>query len=68
MACLSAVNQASWQLRIGIVTLFTFLFATFVALLTSAKRSEVFAATAAYAAVLVVYVSSGVGSGGKQGG
>ncbi|KAF2184621.1 hypothetical protein K469DRAFT_708806 [Zopfia rhizophila CBS 207.26] len=66
MACLGAINQASWQLRIGMVALFTFLFATFVALLTNAKRSEVFAATAAYAAVLVVYVSAGVGSSGKQ--
>jgi hypothetical protein len=50
------------------VALFTFLFATFVALLTNARRSEVFGATAAYAAVLVVYVSAGVGSGARGGG
>lgn len=43
------------------VALFTFLFAAFVALLTNARRAEVFGATAAYAAVLVVYVSAALG-------
>jgi hypothetical protein len=66
MACLGAINQRSWQLRIGMVALFTFLFAAFVALLTKARRAEVFGATAAYAAVLVVYVSTGIGSAAKQ--
>ena len=41
-------------MRIGIVALFTFLFAVFVALLMNARRAEVFAATAAYAAVLAL--------------
>ena len=61
MACLGAINQRTWQLKIGMVALFTLLFAIFIALFTNAKRSEVFGATAAYAAVLVVYVSSGIG-------
>ena len=38
-------------------------------LLTSARRAEVFGATAAYAAVLVVYVSGSLGpSNGSAGG
>jgi predicted lysophospholipase L1 biosynthesis ABC-type transport system permease subunit len=65
MACLGAINQRSWKLSIGMVAVFIFMFAAFVALLTNAKRSEVFASTAAYAAVLVVYVGSGVGPGGR---
>jgi hypothetical protein len=43
------------------VALFTALFAVVVGLLTSARRAEVFGATAAYAAVLVVYVSGSLG-------
>ena len=65
MTCLSLLNNRSWKLRIGIVALFTVLFTAFVALLTNARRSEVFGATAAYAAVLVVYVSSGLGPGSR---
>ncbi|KAF2676323.1 hypothetical protein K458DRAFT_183247 [Lentithecium fluviatile CBS 122367] len=63
MACLGAIDERLWKLRIRMIALFTFLFATFVALLTNARRSEFFGATAAYAAILVVYVSAGVGSG-----
>ena len=44
---------------------FTVIFAGSVGLLTSASRAEVFAATAAYAAVLVVFVS-GNPPGGHQ--
>ena len=43
---------------------YTTLFATCVGLLTNARRSEVFAACAAYAAVLIVFVSGNIGSGG----
>lgn len=43
--------------RLAIVAIFTFLFSAGVGLLTNAKRSEVYATTAGYAAVLVVYVS-----------
>jgi lysylphosphatidylglycerol synthetase-like protein (DUF2156 family) len=61
MACLSLVYKRSWHLRLGMVALFTSLFAVVVGLLTSARRTEVFGATAAYAAVLVVYVSGSLG-------
>ncbi|KAI7542596.1 hypothetical protein KC331_g7884 [Hortaea werneckii] len=44
------------NVRLGTLAAFTVAFAAFVGLLTTAKRSEVFAASAAYAAVLVVYV------------
>jgi len=43
--------------RLIIVSVFTFVFAAGVGLLTNARRSEVYATTAGYAAVLVVYVS-----------
>ena len=61
MACLGTINHRSWKLRVSMVALFTLLFAGLVALLMNARRAEVFAATATYAAVLVVYISSGVG-------
>ncbi|KAF1924769.1 uncharacterized protein M421DRAFT_103513 [Didymella exigua CBS 183.55] len=41
--------------KLGLVSMFTLLFAASIALCTNAKRAEVFAATAAYAAVLVVF-------------
>lgn len=62
MACLSLVYNRSWHLRFGMVALFTSLFAIVIGFLTNAKRSEIFASTAAYAAVLVVYVSGSLGS------
>ena len=43
--------------RLGMIAVFTALFATSLGLLTNAKRVEIFAATAAYAAVLVVFIS-----------
>jgi hypothetical protein len=49
------VNRPSSKL--GMIAAFTTLFAASVGSLTSAKRQEVFAASAAYAAVLVVFVS-----------
>jgi hypothetical protein len=64
MACLSVLNHEAWQLRLGVVAVFTSLFAVVVGLLTNARRSEVFASTAAYAAVLVVYVSANLGPSG----
>ena len=47
--------------RLGTLGAFTLLFAGAVGLLTNARRSEVFGATAAYAAVLVVFVSGNIG-------
>lgn len=54
------------KVKLGLVAIYTLLFALSVALLTSARRAEVFAATAAYAAVLVVFVSGDLG--GSRGG
>jgi hypothetical protein len=64
MACLSILNNKAWQLRLCVVAVFTSLFAAVIGLVTNARRSEVFASTAAYAAVLVVYVSANLGSSG----
>ncbi|KAL2060237.1 hypothetical protein VTL71DRAFT_9632 [Oculimacula yallundae] len=61
MAVLSVLDSQSWKVRLGLVALFTSLFAFTVGLLTSARRAEMFGSTAAYAAVLVVYVSQGLG-------
>lgn len=47
--------------RLVMITVFTALFATSVVLMTNARRAEVFAATAAYSAVLVVFVSGNLG-------
>lgn len=53
--------------KLGFVAMYTILFASSVAFCTSARRVEVFAATAAYAAVLVVFVSGDLGgSKGQQ--
>jgi hypothetical protein len=44
--------------RLGMISAFTILFALSLRCLTNARRGEIFGATAAYAAVLVVFVSS----------
>ncbi|KAF2269358.1 hypothetical protein CC78DRAFT_612345 [Lojkania enalia] len=54
------VQAPKW--RLGLITAFTCLFAGSVGLLTNARRAELFGATAAYAAVLVVFVSGNLGS------
>lgn len=61
MLCLSLVYDRDWPLRLGMVALFTSLFAILVGLLTNARRAKLFDSTAAYAAVLVVYVSGNLG-------
>ncbi|KAI1350811.1 hypothetical protein F5Y01DRAFT_139981 [Xylaria sp. FL0043] len=50
--------------RLVLITIFTAGFAASVALITNARRAEVFFGTATYAAVLVVFVSNGDLSGG----
>jgi hypothetical protein len=47
--------------KLGLIALYTLLFASSMMLCTTARRAEVFAATAAYAAVLVVFVSGDLG-------
>ena len=49
------------QKRLGLIAGYTTAFAICVGLVTKARRSEVFAACAAYAAVLVVFVSGNLG-------
>ena len=53
------LRKAEATVRLGVVTAFVVVFAAFLALFTSAKRSDIFATTAAYAAVLVVFLSQG---------
>lgn len=48
--------------RLGIIVGFTFCFSVTVTLVTKARRVECFAATAAFAAVLVVFVGGDDGS------
>ncbi|EEU38325.1 uncharacterized protein NECHADRAFT_91425 [Fusarium vanettenii 77-13-4] len=55
-------NIKTDNLKLGLIALFTIIFAASVGLLTNARRAEVFGATAAYAAVLVVFVSGDLGS------
>lgn len=47
---------------LGILSGWTVLFAACVGLLTNAKRDQIFGVTAAYAAVLVVFVSGNLGN------
>ena len=54
--------------RLGLIAGYTIAFAVCVGLVTKARRSEVFAACAAYSAVLVVFVSGNLGSPGGGGG
>ena len=61
IVCLTQIADRSQTLRLGMIVLFTVLFAFVVALLTNARRAEIFGATAAYAAVLAVYVSGNLG-------
>ncbi|KAF4815483.1 hypothetical protein CGCTS75_v013037 [Colletotrichum tropicale] len=44
--------------KLTLISVFAILFASNIGLITTAKRAEIFAATAAYAAVLVVFISS----------
>ena len=49
---------------LGLLCFWTILFALCVGLLTTAKSDQIFAGTAAYAAVLVVFISGNLGGGG----
>ncbi|KAK4096455.1 hypothetical protein N658DRAFT_554383 [Parathielavia hyrcaniae] len=64
-ATLILYNTKAQSLKLGLIGLFAFLFAASTGLMTNAKRSKVFASTAAYAAVLVVFVSGDLGASGK---
>lgn len=47
IVCLTAVANQSTNMRVGMVVLFTCLFAAVVGLLTNARRAEIFGSTAA---------------------
>ena len=51
------VSKSRPGTAMGLIAMFTILFAGIIALVTNAERGEIFGATAAYAAVLVVFVS-----------
>ncbi|KAI4623087.1 hypothetical protein J4E83_004477 [Alternaria metachromatica] len=53
---------------VGILVVFTLLFSAAMSLLTKAKRHELFAASAAYCAVLVVFISNFSNDGSHQNG
>lgn len=55
------------NLQLGLIALFTSLFAATLALLTNARLAEMFAATAAYAAVFVVFISGSLGGLNRNG-
>ena len=50
------VRNKFYVVKLGVLTAFVAAFGMWISLATSATKSEIFAATAAYAAVLVVYV------------
>ena len=52
---------------IGVLVVFTLLFCACMSLLTTAKRHELFAASAAYCAVLVVFISNFSGPNASNG-
>ncbi|KIM92788.1 hypothetical protein OIDMADRAFT_139048 [Oidiodendron maius Zn] len=54
---------SSMRARLGIIAGFTVVFSLCMAGLTNAKRGDIFAATAAFAAVQVVFISSNISSG-----
>lgn len=49
------------EAKLGLVAMYTMPFASSITLCKNARRAEIFAATAAYAAVLVVFVSGDLG-------
>ena len=65
-AIVTLYSVPSAEAKLGLIATFTLLFATAVALCTNAKRAYVFAATAAYAAVLVVFVSEDLGGDKRE--
>ncbi|KAK5217409.1 hypothetical protein LTR72_009526 [Exophiala xenobiotica] len=50
------------QIKLGLIAVYTLAFALSISLISNARRAEVFGACAAYAAVLVVFVSGNLGS------
>ena len=55
------------QVKLGLIAGYTLAFALSISLISNARRVEIFGACAAYAAVLVVFVSGNIGNSGDQG-
>ncbi|KAK5456261.1 hypothetical protein LTS15_005580 [Exophiala xenobiotica] len=55
------------QIKLGLIAVYTLAFALSISLISHARRAEVFGACAAYAAVLVVFVSGNLGSTNEPG-
>jgi hypothetical protein len=55
---LTTLGHRSTFHTVGILVVFTLLFSAAMSLLTKAKRQELFAASAAYCAVLVVFITN----------
>lgn len=53
------------KVLLGMLSGWTILFAACVGLLTNARRDQIFGSTAAYAAVLVVFISGNLGASGE---
>ncbi|KAF4621892.1 hypothetical protein G7Y89_g14453 [Cudoniella acicularis] len=66
-AIISLYIVKNQQALLGMLSGWTVLFAACVGLLTNAKRDQIFGATAAYAAVLVVFVSGNLGGASSTG-
>ncbi|KAL2071856.1 hypothetical protein VTL71DRAFT_13091 [Oculimacula yallundae] len=49
----------SMKTRLGLVSLFTFMFSTALSFFTNARRGEIFVATSTFAAVQVVFIATG---------
>ncbi|KAI0508641.1 hypothetical protein F5B22DRAFT_619782 [Xylaria bambusicola] len=58
--------SSSQHETLGLIALFVALFAIAIMLMTNARRAEVFGACAAYAAVLVVFISGDFAGGGNK--
>jgi hypothetical protein len=65
-AIISLYAVTNPKAKLGMVGGYTVIFALGMAGMTNAKRAEIFGATAAYAAVLVVFVSGNLGGSGSQ--
>jgi hypothetical protein len=61
---LTSIRKPTFD-SVGILVVFTLLFSAAMSLVTKAKRHELFGASAAYCAVLVVFISNFSNAGGR---
>lgn len=57
------INQRDTFNAVGVLIIFTLLFSAAMSMLTKAARHELFAASAAYCAILVVFIGNFTGPG-----